>query len=86
MRDLESIREFIARDDPAVATSFCGKLLDHAEELRLFPERGGHLRERPGARFTVCGSYLVIYRTAPDTEAIYTDELPAYWGIEDSEA
>ena len=23
--------------------------------------------------------------TAPDTEAIYTDELPAYWGIEDSD-
>ncbi|HEY2714571.1 MAG TPA: IS1595 family transposase [Chthoniobacterales bacterium] len=23
--------------------------------------------------------------TAPDTEAIYTDELPAYWGIEDED-
>jgi transposase-like protein len=23
--------------------------------------------------------------TAPDTEAIYTDELPAYWGIEDAD-
>jgi transposase-like protein len=23
--------------------------------------------------------------TAPDTEAIYTDEMPAYWGIEDSD-
>ena len=23
--------------------------------------------------------------TAPDTEAMYTDELPAYWGIEDAD-
>lgn len=56
-RDLERIRDFIALDDAATATSFCGKLLDHAEGLRLFPDRGGHLRERPGARFSVCGSY-----------------------------
>jgi toxin ParE1/3/4 len=61
-RDLERIRDFIARDDPAAAISFCGKLLDHAEGLRRFPQRGGHLRERPGARFSVCGSYLIIYR------------------------
>src|SRR6266480_6045884 len=24
-------------------------------------------------------------KTAPDTEAIYTDEMPAYWGIEDAD-
>src|SRR5216110_3326757 len=23
--------------------------------------------------------------TAPDTEAIYTDEMPAYWGIDDAD-
>jgi plasmid stabilization system protein ParE len=69
-RDLEDIREFIARDDPAAAASFCDKLLDHAEGLRLFPDRGGHLRERPGARFTVCGSYLVIYRIDKDAETV----------------
>jgi plasmid stabilization system protein ParE len=61
-RDLEGIREFIARDDPAAAILFCGKLLDHAEGLRLFPDRGGRLKERPGARFSVLGSYLIIYR------------------------
>ena len=69
-RDLEGIREFIARDNPAAATSFCGKLLDHAEGLRLFPERGGHLGERRGARFTVCGSYLIIYRIDKDAETV----------------
>ena len=44
-RDLEGIRKFIARDDPAAATSFCDKLLDHADGLRLFPEQGGNLLE-----------------------------------------
>lgn len=28
---------------------------------------------------------FIADNTAPDTEAIYTDELPAYWGIEDSD-
>ncbi len=62
LRDLQRIRDFIARDNPAAAVSFCQKLLDRAETLREFPERGGHLRERPGARFSVVGSYLIIYR------------------------
>lgn len=69
-RDLEGIREFIARDDPAAAISFCGKLLDHAKGLRLFPERGGHLKERPGARFSVFGSYLIVYRLDQVAETV----------------
>lgn len=28
---------------------------------------------------------FILDNTAPDTEAIYTDELPAYWGNEDSD-
>ena len=39
LRDLERIRDFIARDNPAAAVSFCQKLLDRAEALREFPER-----------------------------------------------
>ena len=46
LRDLERIREFISKDDPAAALSFCRKLLDQAEGLRTLPERGGHLKER----------------------------------------
>lgn len=69
-RDLEGIRDFIARDDPAAALSFCGKLLDHAEGLRLFPDRGGHLREKPGARFSVFGSYLIVYRVDEVAEMV----------------
>jgi transposase-like protein len=28
---------------------------------------------------------FIADNTAPDTEAIYTDEMPAYWGIEDAD-
>ena len=53
LRDLEEIRAYIARDDPAAAQRFGLKLLDEAESLRIFPERGGFIAERPGARFVM---------------------------------
>jgi plasmid stabilization system protein ParE len=70
LRDLHRIGDFIARDDPTAAVSFCQKLLDRAEALREFPERGGHLSERPGARFSVVGSYLIVYRVDQVAEAV----------------
>jgi plasmid stabilization system protein ParE len=70
LRDLARIREFISKDDPAAALSFCRKLLDHAEGLRTLPERGGHLRERPGARFLVVGSYLIVYRIDQEAKRV----------------
>src|SRR5438034_2712197 len=43
---------------------------------------------RPPHRSTLF-PYTTLFRssdnTAPDTEAIYTDEMPAYWGIEDAD-
>ncbi len=62
MRDLHRIRDFIARDNPHAAVTFCQTLLDHAERLSQFPERGGRIAERLGARFLVVGPYLIIYR------------------------
>ena len=47
LRDLEEIRAYIARN-PAAAQRFGLKLLDEAESLRIFPERGGFISERPG--------------------------------------
>ena len=70
LRDLDGIRDFIARDDPAAAVLFSGKLLDHAEGLRAFPDRGGHLKERPGARFSVVGSYLIVDRMDHAAETV----------------
>lgn len=70
LRDLHRIHDFIACDDPQAAASFCRKLLDRAETLREFPDRGGHLKERPGARFSVVGSYLIIYRVDESTATV----------------
>jgi toxin ParE1/3/4 len=70
LRDLERIRTYIARDNPSAAQAFALKLLDEAESLRTFPERGGFIRERPGARFVVAYPYLVIYRIAEPSRTV----------------
>ena len=36
----------------------------------MFPDRGGQLKERPGARFSVVGSYLIVYRFDQATETV----------------
>ena len=49
-------------------------------------QRGGMIRLQviPDATKNVLQRFI-RENTAPDTEAIYTDELPAYWGIEDAD-
>ncbi len=61
-RDLVKIRDYIARENPIAAHSFTEKLVEEAKSLKVFPNRGGYLDGRPGARFTVVGQYLIIYR------------------------
>jgi toxin ParE1/3/4 len=62
LRDLEQIRTYIARDNPAAAETLGLRLVDEAKSLRRFPERGGFIAERPGARFVMVYPYLVVYR------------------------
>jgi transposase-like protein len=49
-------------------------------------QRGGKLRLQviPNATKPVLLEFIKT-NTAPDTEAIYTDELPSYWGIADAD-
>jgi len=60
-RDLAKIHDYIARKNPEAARSFTERLLKEAKSLRTFPNRGGHLEGRAGARFTVVKHYLIIY-------------------------
>jgi toxin ParE1/3/4 len=76
LRDLEEIRAYIARDNPAAAQRFGLKLLDEAESLRIFPERGGFIAERPGAPFVMVYPYLVVYRIAEESR---TARLLRFW-------
>jgi toxin ParE1/3/4 len=70
LRDLEQIRAFIAKDDPPVAEAFCTRLIDEAKSLDRFPERGGSLAERPGARFVMVHPYLVVYRIIRESQTV----------------
>ena len=70
LRDLEQIRAYIARDNSTAAQAFCLKLLDEAESLCAFPDRGGLVAERPGARFVMVHPYLVVYRIVKESRAV----------------
>jgi len=49
-------------------------------------QRGGKIRLQVITHATKAVLHKFIHdNTAPDTEAIYTDELPAYWGINDAD-
>ena len=76
LRDLEQIRAYIARDDPSAAGAFVLKLLDEAQSLSTFSERGGFLAERPGARFVMVYPYLVVYRIV---EKSHTVRVLRFW-------
>ena len=76
LRDLEQIRTYIARDNLSAAETFGQKLLDGAESLRTFPERGGLVLQRPGARFVVVHSYLIIYRIMQQSRTV---RVLRYW-------
>jgi len=70
LRDLEQIRVYIARDNPSAAQAFGLKLLDEAQSLSAFPERGGFVAERPGARFVMVHPYLVVYRIVEKSRTV----------------
>lgn len=76
MRDLEQIRSYIARDNPAAAQAFVLRLLDEATSLTTFPERGGFIVERPHARFVIVRPYLVIYRIDETSRCV---QVLRYW-------
>jgi plasmid stabilization system protein ParE len=69
-RDLVSIAQHIARDNPDAAEEFIRKLLAEARSLTTFPHRGGHFKERPGTRFTTLGNYLIVYRVVEDAKEV----------------
>ena len=70
LRDLKEIRAYIARDNPSAADAFVLKLLDEVELLKTFPERGGFVVERPGARFLMVHPYLVVYRIEGESHIV----------------
>jgi toxin ParE1/3/4 len=60
--DLEGIVRHVAEKDVQAANKLGMSLLDHAETLAQFPERGGNVRSRPGVKKLVRAPYLIFYR------------------------
>ena len=65
--DLEEIEDYIARDNPARATSFLDELKAHCERILEMPD-ASPAREDLGAgiRMAVHGRYLILFRTDAD--------------------
>ena len=60
--DLEAIVRHVAKEDLEAATRLGMSLLDRAEALAKFPERGGNVRRRPGVKKLIRTPYLIFYR------------------------
>ena len=60
--DLEAIIRHVAEKDVQAANRLGMSLLDQAEALAQFPERGGNVRRRPGVKKLVRTPYLIFYR------------------------
>ena len=65
--DLESIGDFIARDNPARAETYVGELVGRCLKLADFPERFPVFERfaKAGVRRCLHGRYLIFYRTEP---------------------
>jgi plasmid stabilization system protein ParE len=60
--DLEAILRHVAKEDLQAANRLGLSLVDLAETLAQFPERGGNVRSRPGVKKLVRTPYLIFYR------------------------
>jgi addiction module RelE/StbE family toxin len=61
LRDLESLYEYIAMDDPAAAARYVDRLEEGVRLLRQQPMMGREGRV-PGTREFVAPPYVVVYR------------------------
>jgi toxin ParE1/3/4 len=62
LEDLEAIVRHVAQDDLQAANRLGMSLLDRAEALAQFPERGSNIRRRRGVKKLVHAPYLIFYR------------------------
>ena len=66
LADLESIRDYIARDSAVYAARFLGRLVEAVEILDRFPEMGAVVPEYRNVRQLVYRKYRVLYRVRGD--------------------
>jgi addiction module RelE/StbE family toxin len=64
LRDIESIRAYIAEDSPRVAELVVGRIVKAVDRLEVFPESGRKVPERndPDVREVIESPYRIVYR------------------------
>jgi addiction module RelE/StbE family toxin len=64
LRDVESIRDYIAQDSPQIADLVVRRIVNSVERLEAFPESGRTVPERndPEIREVISKPYRVVYR------------------------
>lgn len=74
IEDVESIREFIARDSQHFGALTAQRIVDAVERLGRFPESGRIVPEfgDPSLREVIWRSYRIVYRTTPTAVEIVT--------------
>ena len=74
IRDLESIRDYIALDSPAYAELVVRRLVQAVERLSVFPKSGRMVPERnsPAIREIIAGPYRIVYRQREELVEIVT--------------
>ena len=72
--DLESIRDFIARDSPHYAQLVVQRLVEAIDRLSEFPTSGRVVpeAERPDWRETIIGAHRIVYRYRYETVEVIT--------------
>ncbi|MBI3583675.1 MAG: type II toxin-antitoxin system RelE/ParE family toxin [Nitrospinae bacterium] len=72
--DLENIRDYIGHDSEYYANRFIGKIIEAAESLEKFPERGRHVpeAEAENIRELLFYNYRIMYRVEKDRILILT--------------
>jgi toxin ParE1/3/4 len=74
IRDVESIRDYIAQDSRRYAELTVGRILASIERLQDFPQSGRMVPERdnPEIREVIVGPFRVVYRYRGDVVEIAT--------------
>jgi len=64
VRDLDAIREYVARDSAHYAARLVARIIDAVRLLRRFPEMGAVVPEfrEAGIRERVSGNYRILYQ------------------------
>jgi plasmid stabilization system protein ParE len=74
VRDIESIRGFIAQDSAAYADFEAHRIVAAVERLQAFPESGRQVPERrdPTLREVIAAPYRIVYRLREGAAEIVT--------------